>query len=80
MLTFFCDLDNMSHAMDQLEPQTQLLPQGGWLEVGQLRPGPILPFPSKEKMLGVGASAQDPWAINCSDLTARSLSKAGRVH
>lgn len=63
MLTFFCDLDNMSHAMDQLEPQTQLLPQGGWLEVGQLSPGPVLPLPSEERTLRVGASASQSGAL-----------------
>lgn len=63
MLTFFCDLDNMSHAMDQLEPQTQLLPQGGWLEVGQLRPGPVLHLPSEERTPGVGASASQSGAL-----------------
>ena len=43
MLVFFCDLDNVSHFRDKLEPLIQLLPRvgGGWKEAS-FRLGPAL--------------------------------------
>ena len=49
MLMFFCDLDNMSHTRDKLEPLVQLTPPPGgacWKEAS-LRPGSVLPWPLK---------------------------------
>lgn len=79
MLAFCGDLDNKSHPMHKLEPLIQL-PLRGWLEVGQLRPGPALPLPSEERRLGTGCfclPVRSPGTVNCSHLTAKSLSVRG---
>ena len=52
MLVFFCDLYNMSHSRDKLEPSVQLTPRGaGWKEAS-LRLGPALPRPLRGEETG----------------------------